>query len=59
MGNFNLKTVTVSDSYIEAFATDKDNNEKHFLFAHSIVDKKSLEDEHLLKMELQQKINKL
>jgi hypothetical protein len=59
MTHYNLKTVTVSESYIEAFATDKDNNEKQFLFAHSIVDKKSLEDEHRLKMELQQKINKL
>lgn len=55
---YNLKTVTVNESNIHATATDKDNNEKHYIFSHSFVEKKCLEDEFLLKMSLQEKINK-
>jgi hypothetical protein len=56
---YNLKTVTLNENNISVVASDKNNNEKHFLFSHSIVDRKALEDEHLLKTELQQKINKV
>ena len=59
MTHYNLRSVTVNENNIHAVATDKNNDEKHYIFSHSFVDKKSLEDEHRLKMELQQKINKL
>lgn len=54
---FNLKTVTVTENSIFAIASDKDNNEKEFMYAHSLLGKKILEDEFKLMMELQKKIN--
>lgn len=55
---YNLRSVTVTENSIHLIASDKDNNEKHYIFSHSFVEKKCLEDEFLLKMSLQKKINK-
>lgn len=55
---FNLKSVTVTENTILAIASDKDNNEKEFMYAHSLLGKKILDDEFQLMMELQKRINR-